>query len=173
VSIDAKHVNPFITAGMNVISQVAGIEMRRGHLSYKDRPEPSHGVSIIVGVYGYLTGQIVYSIKRELADRIVDAMLADSSPQERKVMYIDALGELANMITGNAASLLNEKKDYALKITTPAIAMGEGLSVRLVSSPTIVLGLYSQFGQVEINIALKEAGAPDELVDASAQLSEA
>jgi chemotaxis protein CheX len=173
VSIDAKSVNPFITAGMNVISQVAGIEMRRGHLSYKDRPEPSHGVSIIVGVYGYMTGQIVYSIKRELADRIVDAMLADTPPQERKVMYIDALGELANMITGNAASLLNEKKDLALKITTPAIAMGEGLSVRLVSSPTIVLGLYSQFGQVEINIALKEAQAPDELVDAAARLAEA
>jgi chemotaxis protein CheX len=173
LSIDAKYVNPFITAGMNVIAQVSGIEIRRGHLSYKDKPDPSHGVSIIVGVYGFLTGQIVYSIKRELADKIVDSMLADSTPQERKVLYIDALGELANMITGNAASLLNQKRDLALKITTPAIAMGEGLSIKLVSSPTIVLGLYSQFGQVEVSIALKEEETPAELMDSAIQLTEA
>jgi chemotaxis protein CheX len=172
MKIDAKFVNPFITAGMNVITQVSGIELRRGHLSYKDRPEPSHGVSIIVGVYGFLTGQIVYSIKRELADKLVETMLPDTAPQQRRVLYIDTLGELANMITGNATALLGQKRDLALKITTPAIAIGENLSVTLVSTPTIVLGLYSQFGQVEISIALKEEETLSELQDSSVQLSE-
>ena len=171
MNVDARYVNPFITAGITVFRKVAGIELRRGHLSYKDKPDPTHGVSIIIGVYGFLTGQIVYSFKRELADRVVEAMMADVTPQERKVMYIDALGELANMITGNAASLLNQKKDLALKITTPAIAMGDNLSVKLVSSPTIVLGLYSQYGQVEINIALRESETTQEAESAAMQLS--
>ncbi len=170
--IDAQFINPFISAGMNVISQVAGIELRRGHLAYKNKPEPSHGVSIIIGVYGFLAGQIVYSLKRELADKLVELMLPDASPQERKIMYLDTLGELSNMITGNATALLNQKKDLALNITTPAIAMGDNLSVTFVTTPTIVLGLYSQYGQVEISIALKETETLSELQDSGVQLSE-
>lgn len=172
MQINAQYVNPFIQAAMNVISQVAGIELRRGHLSYKDQPEPSHGVSIIIGVYGFLTGQIVYSMKRELADKLVETMLADNSPQERKILYVDTLGELSNMITGNATSLLSQKKDLALKITTPAIATGDNLSITLVSTPTLVLGLYSQFGQVEISIALKESESLSEMESSPVELSE-
>ena len=49
MKINAKFVNPFIDAGMNVVKQIAGIDVRRGHLSYKGKPEPSYGVSIIIG----------------------------------------------------------------------------------------------------------------------------
>jgi CheY-specific phosphatase CheX len=33
VKINAKHVNPFVEAAMRVVTQIAGIEVRRGHLS--------------------------------------------------------------------------------------------------------------------------------------------
>ncbi len=62
IKINAKHVNPFVEAAMQVVTQIAGIEVRRGHLSYKAKVEPSFGVSIIIGIYGFLTGQIVYSL---------------------------------------------------------------------------------------------------------------
>ena len=70
MKINAKFVNPFIDAGMNVVKQIAGIDVRRGHLSYKGQPEPSYGVSIIIGVYGYLSGQVVYSMKTVVADKL-------------------------------------------------------------------------------------------------------
>ncbi len=156
MKINAKFVNPFIDAGMNVVKQIAGIDVRRGHLSYKGKPEPSYGVSIIIGVYGFLTGQVVYSMKTEVADKLVDKMLGSSkSPQERKILYVDTLGELANMITGNATGILSAKKDLELKITTPVIATGE-INIRLVTQPTLVLGLYTQYGPIEINVALEE-----------------
>ena len=68
MKVNAKYVNPFIEAAMKVVSQVAGIEVRRGHLSYKSKVEPSFGVSIIVGIYGYLVGQVVYSLDTALAN---------------------------------------------------------------------------------------------------------
>ena len=100
MKINAKHVNPFVEAAMRVVNQVAGIEVRRGHLSYKPKVEPSFGVSIIIGIYGFLTGQIVYSLDGKLAERLVDKLLEGKSPQEKKIMFLDSLGEVANMITG-------------------------------------------------------------------------
>ncbi len=161
MGISAKFVNPFIEAAMTVASKVAGITMRRGHLTYKRRPDPSYGVCIIIGVYGYLTGQVVYSMKRELADKMVEKMLQTTPGEDIDNLYLDALGELANMITGNATAILNRRKELALSITTPAIATGSGLNVTLMSLPTLALGLYSQFGPIEINVALRENEAAE------------
>jgi len=163
VKINAKYVSPFIEAAVNVIKQIADIEVRRGHLSYKNQPEPSHSVSIIIGVYGFLTGQVVYSMKSEVSEKLVAQMLQGKSPQEQKILYVDTLGELANMITGNATAILNTRKDMELHITTPAIASGENLSINLVPQPTIVLGLYCQYGPVEVSVALEEKAQLNEL----------
>jgi chemotaxis protein CheX len=173
MKINAKFVNPFIDAGMNVVKQIAGIDVRRGHLSYKGKPEPSYGVSIIIGVYGYLTGQVVYSMKTEVADKLVDKMLGgNKSPQERKILFIDTLGELANMITGNATGILSAKKDLELKITTPAIATGDNLNISLVAQPTLVLGLYTQYGPIEISVALEEKDVLSEVGETTGTLRE-
>ena len=170
--INSDIVNPFITAGMNVVKQITGIEVRRGHLSYKGQPEPSYGVSIVIGVYGFLVGQAVYSMKTELASRLLDKMLGDVSPREKRELFVDTLGELGNMITGNATAILNQKKDYALKITTPAIVTGENLSVDLVVKPTLVLGLYTQYGPIEISVALEEKEMPGKIEDVEVELRE-
>ena len=152
----AKHVNPFVEAAMRVVTQLAGISVRRGHLSYKQKVEPSFGVSIIIGIYGYLTGQVVYSLDGQLAERIVDKMLEGKSPQEKKILFLDSLGEVANMITGNATALLNQSRERSLNITTPAIASGTNLSIHLVPKPALVLGLITQYGPIEISIAVEE-----------------
>lgn len=172
MKVSAKYVNPFIDAAIKVVKQIAGIDVRRGHLTYKAKPEPSHGVSIIIGVYGSLVGQVVYSINKDMADRLVEKMLGSISPQERKVLFIDTLGELANMITGNATAILSHKKDYQLRITTPAIATGDNLSINLVPKPTLVLGLYTQYGPIEVSVALEEQETLQEIEDADAVLKE-
>ncbi len=173
MAISAEFVNPFIEAAMAVAAKVAGITMRRGHLAYKRQPDPSYGVSIIIGVYGFLRGQVVYSMKRDLADRIVRNMLQGTPIQDRDVLYLDALGELANMITGNATAILNQRKDHAIGITTPAVATGTNLNVTLISLPTIALGLYSQYGPIEINVALKESPQADDPAASLESLAEA
>jgi len=155
-----------------VVTQVAGIEVRRGHLSYKMKVEPSFGVSIIIGIYGFLTGQIVYSLDGTLAERLVDKMLEGKSPQEKKIMFLDALGEVANMITGNATALLNQRRDQILNITTPAIAAGTNLSIHLIPKPALVLGLITQYGPIEISIAVEEKETLQETSSIEGTLSE-
>lgn len=172
MKVNAKYVNPFIESAMKVVTQITGIEVRRGHLSYKAKVEPSFGVSIIIGIYGFLVGQVVYSLENALAEKLVDKLLGGKSPQERQIMFVDTLGELANMITGNATALLNQSKDLALKITTPAIATGENLSINLVPKPALVLGLYTQYGPIEISIAVEEQEKLQEIDSIDAVLTE-
>lgn len=172
MKVNAKYVNPFIEAAMKVVTQITGIEVRRGHLSYKAKVEPSFGVSIIIGIYGFLVGQVVYSMENTLAERMVGKLLEGRSPQEKKIMFVDTLGELANMITGNATALLNQRKDYALKITTPAIATGDNLSINLIPKPALVLGLYTQYGPIEISVAVEEQETLNEIDALDSVLSE-
>ncbi len=173
MKINARHVNPFVEAAMKVVNQITGIEVRRGHLSYKPKAEPSFGVSIIIGIYGFLNGQIVYSLDGKLADRLVDKLLEGKSPQQRKIMFLDSLGEVANMITGNATALLNQGNDSVLNITTPAIAAGDNLSVHLIPKPALVLGLITMYGPIEVSIAVEEKETLQETESFDAMLSEA
>lgn len=172
MKVNARHVNPFIEAAMKVVKQITGIEVRRGHLSYKAKVEPTFGVSIIVGIYGFLVGQVVYSMNNDLAQKIVDKLLAGKSPQEKRILFVDTLGELANMITGNATALLNQSRDHVLKITTPAIASGNNVSITLLPKPALVLGLYTQYGPIEINIAVEEQETLQEIESSESVLSE-
>lgn len=172
MKVNAHHVNPFVEAAMRVVNQITGIEVRRGHLSYKAKVEPSFGVSIIIGIYGFLTGQVVYSLDGKLAERLVDKLLDGKSPQQKRIMFLDSLGEVANMITGNAVSLLNQGNDQILNITTPAIAAGDNLSVHLVAKPALVLGLITSYGPIEISIAIEEKETLNETADLLGQLTE-
>jgi len=158
MKLKADIVNPFVEAGINVIKELTNIEVRRGHLTYRVTPAPAYEVSIIIGVFGFMTGQVVYSMKKEVAVRLVQRILGDVSAEQLKELFIDTLGEVANMITGNAASLLNRRQDHSLTITTPAIVTGSQVSVRLVPNPTVALGMYTPYGPIEINLALEQKG---------------
>jgi chemotaxis protein CheX len=155
MKINADIVNPFIEAGINVIKELTNIEVRRGHLTYRVTPAPAYEVSIIIGVFGFVTGQVVYSMKKEVAARLVQRILGDVSAKEMRELFVDTLGEVANMITGNATSLLNKRQDHSLTITTPAIVTGSQVSVRLVPTPTVALGMYTPYGPIEINLCLE------------------
>jgi chemotaxis protein CheX len=165
LKINAKHVNPFVEAAMRVLTQVGGIEVRRGHLSYKEKVEPSFGISIIIGIYGFLTGMVVYSVDEKLADRLVDKLLEGKSPQQKKIMYLDTLGEVANMITGNATALLNQGMDGILSISAPGIFAGDDLSGHVESKPALVLGLTTIYGPIEISVAVEEQETLQEVGD--------
>jgi chemotaxis protein CheX len=155
MKINADIVNPFIEAGINVIKELTNIEVRRGHLTYRVTPAPAYEVSIIIGVFGFVTGQVVYSMKKEVAAKLVQRILGGVSAKQMKELFVDTLGEVANMITGNATSLLNKRQDHSLTITTPAIVTGSQVSVKLVPSPTVALGMYTPYGPIEINLCLE------------------
>jgi chemotaxis protein CheX len=163
VKLNAALVNPFVEAAISVMKEAAGVETRRGHLSYRSRPEHRYGVSVVVWVHGYLSGQVVFNMKTEVGQKLVEKMLPDKPPHTRERLFSDTIGKLANMITSKAADLLSRGNDRTLAIAAPTVLTGEQLNGALVSKPTFVCGLHTQCGKVEMNVALAESdGAFDD-----------
>jgi chemotaxis protein CheX len=102
-------------------------------------------------------GQVVYGLSLVTATKIAAAM--SSIP----VMTFDdfassSVAELGNMISGHATTLLADA-GYDCQITPPTIIRGANIEI-CTATPALVVPLHTDFGKIEINVALKEAAAP-------------
>ncbi|MFH0975970.1 MAG: chemotaxis protein CheX [Spirochaetota bacterium] len=151
----AEFVNIFITSAVNVFKQEMKIHLSRKALSKKNSPAPNLPVSIIFGITGYLTGQVVYSMDDDFAYKLAQALLPNSLPAEVKKMENSAVSEIANIITGQASIILAGEKNR-INLTPPAVLRATDLVMDFLQVPTVSLSLISEIGELEINIALIE-----------------
>ena len=147
-------INPFISATVSVFEQMANIRLEKAGVSLKDAPIPSNEISIIIGINGFIQGQVVYSLKAHTAQRFAQAMVPIGTPITDELMRA-TLGELTNIITGQTTIELSGK-NRILHITPPTIIVGKNDIVNFVKLKTIAIELGSRLGTIEINIAIKE-----------------
>lgn len=154
MNINAEYINPFLEAASAVFKSIMGVELRRGKLSIKEYPEPSHEVAIIIGITGAVTGEVVYSMSYSMVYKIASILAPGITEDQVKTEYKDIIGELANMITGNAMNLF-AYSGKRIEMTTPTVIDGKNFTITMVKQTTLGINLYSPFGQLEMNVALK------------------
>lgn len=154
MNINAEYINPFLEAASAVFKSIMGVDLRRGKLSIKEYPEPSHEVAIIIGITGAVTGELVYSMSYGMVFKIANILAPGLSEEQVKTEYKDIVGELANMITGNAMNLF-AYSGKRIEMTTPTVIDGKNFTITMVKQTTLGINLYSPFGQLEMNVALK------------------
>lgn len=151
----AEWVNPFISNAIDVFEQMANITLERSNLSLKEDPTPSNDISIIVGITGFIEGQVIYSLKVHTAERIAQALAPKSSIIIDSDFIESSIAEVANIITGRTTIQLSGK-DKVLHITPPTIVIGKDFSISFVKLKTISVNLSSRFGTIEVNIAIRD-----------------
>jgi chemotaxis protein CheX len=154
MNINAEYVNPFLEAASAVFKSIMNIDLRRGKMIIKENPEPSHDVAIIIGITGSITGEVVYSMGYGMVYKIAEILMPGLSEEQIRSEYKDIVGELANMITGNAMNLF-AYSGKQIDITTPTVVSGKDFTITLVKQTTLSINLYSTIGQLEMNVALK------------------
>lgn len=154
MNINAEYINPFLEAASAVFKSIMGVELRRGKLSIKEYPEPTHEVAIIIGITGAVTGEVVYSMSYSMVYKIASILAPGITEDQVKTEYKDIIGELANMITGNAMNLF-AYSGKRIEMTTPTVIDGKNFTITMVKQTTLGINLYSPFGQLEMNVALK------------------
>lgn len=154
MNINAEYVNPFLEAASAVFKSVMNVDLRRGKMIIKENPEPSHDVAIIIGITGSITGEVVYSMGYGMVYKIAEILMPGLSEEQIKSEYKDIVGELANMITGNAMNLF-AYSGKQIDITTPTVVNGKDFTITLVKQTTLSINLYSTIGQLEMNVALR------------------
>ncbi|MBI3394479.1 MAG: chemotaxis protein CheX [Spirochaetia bacterium] len=150
----AELVSPFLESAVSVFRSLLKLELLRGKMTLRDTPAPTHDVAIVIDVKGSVKGRVVYSLNIETAYRLTKILLPKVGENELILEYRDVIGEMANVMTGNAMSAFL-KRGTELDMSTPLVIDTRMKQHRFDSGRTISLNLYSKVGMLEVNISLE------------------
>ena len=150
--MDVAYVNPFIFSTVETFKTMLNLEVKPGQVQLRDVKKFSYDVSGIIGLSGDAQGSICMSFPKILALRIVSKLLGT----EIKIIgteIADGIGEIANIIAGNAKQHLSQ---YSLSISLPKVVVGPGHYVASQQGiPTIVVPFISSIGDFAMEVSLK------------------
>lgn len=152
-TINPKLIVPFVNSVRNVFATMVHTTttVERPHI--KDIPAPMYDISAIIGFSGDILGSVVVSFQQQAAIKLVEAFcgvhMEVTSPD-----FADAVGELANMIAGNA------KKDLGCNasISIPSVIIGHGHTIaRLKDVPCVIVPCNTPMGGFAVEISIRHA----------------
>ena len=149
-----EYINPFVSAAFGVIDTVLQTHPTKGSLAMRPSVFTTQQCNVITGVTGGIEGQVLYGMSLITADKIASQMIGE--PIRTFDQYAaSAIAELANMITGNAMSLLAQA-GYNCVITPPTIIRGTNVNVSTLSIPALVVPICIEQGEIELTVCLRE-----------------
>jgi chemotaxis protein CheX len=122
MSIEIDYINPVISGLEEVFRTMLNCSVQRTGLGLMENSHALFPVSGIVGVSGKGVGTVVLSMQREVAIKIAETMLMMEGLKEVNNDVLDAVGEITNMVCGDAKAKLAQ---FQLSISLPNILCGE------------------------------------------------
>lgn len=155
--MDASMITPFVSSIQNVLSTMLQLNVTVGDPTVKTDPQPTHDVSGLIAMSGEVVGSVALSFPEETAVALVSIFVGErlepSSPD-----FADAIGELANMVSGGAKAMFPANK--AVSISVPNVVVGAGHTVaRRSDIPCVLVPCETDCGAFVIEIGLREQPA--------------
>lgn len=152
--LSADIINPFLSAGMQMLKDVAQIETKMGAPSAKQAKFTSDTVVIMIGITGEMKGQVMLAFPNELACKVAGNMCMTECT-ELSELFMSAICELGNMIMGNAATIFSIK-GIGIDITPPTICVGDvTFTTNVTQNISIPLYVGNEY-TIDVNVAVKE-----------------
>lgn len=123
--MDAKFINPFLSALTTVMPQVGFKNVARGKIFTKEQFVDSLGVTVQVAITSQPGGNVILNMSEQTAKKLCSTMMMGMPVERLDDVAQSAVSELANMIVSNATTALNQE-GFAVKIASPVIALGAG-----------------------------------------------
>ena len=149
--MDIKYINPFLLAVQNVFETMIEVPYTLGKPAIKKENTASFEVSGIIGITGEVIGCVVVSFPKHIALQLASALL-DDTLTEIDEDSTDAIGEIANMVAGDA------KKRFPKGNTTisvPSVVIGNHRIAFPKGVPIISIPCETDKGAFAIDVALK------------------
>ncbi len=150
--MDVKYINPFVTAVKKLFTTMIEVPFKLGQPSLKKGSLPEYEISGIIGLSGKVTGCVVINLSKAIALQLVSALIGEEVT-DLDDDCTDAIGEIANMIAGNA------KTDFPTEGTTisvPSVVVGKHKVSYPSGLPIISIPCITDKGELVIEVALKE-----------------
>ena len=152
--MDIKLVNPFLEATVNVLNTMAFTEATAGKPYLKKKKEASGDVTGTIGFTGDATGVLAITFTESCITGILSNMFGEEV-HGIDDQVCDAVGELTNMISGDARRKL-EQYGYAIRAAIPSVISGKNHIIKkLFEGPCIALPFTTSNGEFTVEIAVK------------------
>ena len=127
--INVELLAPFITATHKTFQTMLGEEITRKSVSLKKGYLMIGDISGMIGMSGSLTGTCSLSMPGPLAVQLIENMIGEKIEHGvQDIVVHDGVGELINVITGDAKTRLSDTK-YKFNMTLPTIITGHGFEI--------------------------------------------
>lgn len=155
--MEVKFVNAFVGSIVNVFKTMLSTDVKVGKPTLKNADLITAEVSGIIGLSGEVQGSVVLSFSSPVAQKIASKFAGTELTTDHPD-FSDAIGELANMVAGNA------KKDfvgYDASISLPSVIIGSGHKVcQSKVWPFLVIPCETGMGNFNVEVALIVAKKP-------------
>ena len=123
-----QYIQPFIDVTRSTFKDFVGAELNvdRPYIQQKDKAT-EWDISGVIGLSGEARGAVAIGMKGALAIKLTD-MLTSTKHASIDDEVVDAIGEIVNIIAGNAKKGLEES--FRLIISLPTIIRGTGHQIQ-------------------------------------------
>jgi chemotaxis protein CheX len=150
--MDVAYVNPFVVSTIETFKKMLNTEVKPGKVQLKNDTTYTYDISGVIGLSGEAQGSICLSFPKLIALKVVSALVGS----DIKIVgpeVSDAIGEIANIIAGNAKQHLTQ---FNLSISLPKVIMGKDHKIASQRGiPTIVVPFDSPLGNFAMEVSLK------------------
>jgi chemotaxis protein CheX len=153
-----EFINPFLQAATEVLGSELGSVPQRGSIGLQRSAYTSAEVTAVVAVTGGVAGMVMFAMAEQTARAIVSKMLGQDFPTFDALAQ-SGIAEIGNVITGRAAVLLCEA-GFPSDLAPPMLVVGRNTMISTLDVQRLVIPMQTEFGNIEIQVALKLASAP-------------
>lgn len=152
--MDAKMINPFINATLNVLETMAFIKSKAEKPYLKKDHVAQGDVSGVVGFTGDANGTLAVTFDELCILKIVSNMFGEEMTEVNDEIA-DAVGELTNMISGQARKEL-EEIDVMFKGAIPTVITGKNHTIETkTNGPKVAIPFKTEAGSFIIEVCLE------------------
>ena len=161
-------IQPFINAADAVLAQGLKSPTSIGNLSMEQEAYRRKGVAAVIALTGDIEGRIVFDLDPETAVRVASCFAGADLPESDELVR-ETVCELANQVTGNAVTALNDQ-GFHFRVHPPILHTSEHIPTSSEDTEALVICFETARGSVFMNIALRyNAQRSGELATAAGQ----
>lgn len=161
--IDMSVVTPFIDSTVQVIKTMTGSDVKRTDLFLKKSYSMFGDVSGVMGLAGATEGVVVLTFHQDLAFTLVAKIVGCEASDLSFDDVNDGIGEIINMISGNAKAVINSSSQHGFAISLPTVILGHGHQIaHKRSQPVIAIVFECEGRPFAVQLCVSSESQPTE-----------
>ena len=152
--MDVRFINPFVVSIREVLKTMADVEVRHGKPKVKDGTELDVDVSGIIGFSGDTIGACVLCFPLKVACSLASSFAGEEMTIDHPD-FRDAIGELANMVSGHAKG---QFVGISASISLPSVVVGNNHEINITGvpdkAPRLIIPCETDTGSFYLEIAM-------------------